>query len=623
MSSAIRHRGPDDHGSWESADRCLAFGFRRLAIVDLSPNGHQPMSSASGRFVMVFNGEVYNHAELRRELASHGARFRGHSDTEVMLAAFEAWGIGPAVQRFVGMFALAVWDAERRELSLVRDRLGIKPLYLYQAPGLITFGSELKALRLGPGFDAALDPVAFSDYLRYLYIAAPRTPYARVSKLLPGHLLTIRDPAQALLPGEPYWSLAEVGSAGVAQPFSGTEAEGVEAFDTLLQESIALRMEADVPLGALLSGGIDSSTVVAIMQERSARPVKTFTVGFEEGVHDESAHARAIARHLGTDHSELMLSSASALTVVPRLARMFDEPLADASQIPTFLISELARRSVTVALTGDGGDELFGGYNRYIHGVRTIARARRVPARIGRFAGHGLRLLSADAWDRLHSLACSAAGRKPQVRLAGTKLHKLSRVLGEASDESRYRALLSAWHTPSGLLASRAIGDDRMSQVMQAGKLGLLDRMMLADQQIYLPDDLLAKVDRASMAVSLEARVPLLDHRLVEFSWRLPQSWKIRGGVGKWILRQSLYRRIPRALVERPKVGFTVPIGAWMRGDLRPWARDLLSQEAVAQHGLLDPVAVGAEWRRFERTGENEMGVWALVMLSAWCAEWH
>jgi len=625
MIGPIAHRGPDDSGTWVDEHAGVALGFRRLAILDLSPQGHQPMRSASGRYLITFNGEVYNYLDLRRELETFGHRFNGQSDTEVMLAAFEQWGIEHAVRRFAGMFAIAVWDAQARTLTLVRDRLGKKPLYIYREPGLITFGSELKALFAGPSFDRSIDRNAVASYLRYLCVPAPATIFERAIKLKPAHLLTVID-ADAPLPApRSYWSLEQVARHGLADPFKGSDSDAVDALDALLAEAVRRRLRSDVPLGALLSGGIDSSTVVALMQEASSRPVKTFTIGFAEASFDEAGHAAQIAAHVGTEHSELRLTGEDAHTLIPRLVDIFDEPFADPSQLPTLLVSEFARRDVTVALCGDGGDELFGGYNRYVYGSQILTRVNRIPRVVRQPIGAGLGSVSAPAWDRLHQLTASVLPVPPEH--FGERIHKLGHLLNAGSMADMYRSLLSAWQQPEALLADDFIADvdaeaDVTGRIMDgASPSDVLDRMMLADQLMYLPDDLLAKVDRASMAVSLEVRAPLLDHEVVEFSWRLPQAMKVCGATGKCILRQVLYRHVPKHLVERPKMGFSVPIDAWLRGPLREWARDLLFSDGG--RGWFDTTAVARAWQELcdGRPGAGT-AVWAAVMLQAWRARW-
>jgi asparagine synthase (glutamine-hydrolysing) len=628
MIAPIAHRGPDDAGVWLDEQAGIALGFRRLAILDLSPQGHQPMRSPSGRFVIAFNGEIYNFVNLRRELEPHGCIFRGQSDTEVILAAFEQWGIRYAVQRLIGMFAIAVWDVQRRELTLVRDRLGKKPLYVYREPGLITFGSELKALFEGPSFDRALDRTALTAYLRYLCVPAPRTIFRHAIKLPPAHLLTIADPRAPLPAAQSYWSLEQVARDGLTDPLPGGDDEAIDALDALLTDAVRCRLRSDVPLGALLSGGIDSSVVVALMQEACARPVKTFTIGFAEGAFDEAPHAAAVAAHLGTDHAGLRLTARDAQTLIPRLVDIFDEPFADPSQLPTLLVSQFARQDVTVALCGDGGDELFGGYNRYVYGSQIMTRVNRIPRAVRQPVGAGIGSVSAPAWDRLHAFTAAMVSGVPHEHF-GERVHKLGRLLNAGSMADMYRSLLSAWQQPESLLADQCYADAYAGDVTErildgAGPAPLLDRMMLADQLMYLPDDLLAKVDRASMAVSLEVRAPLLDHRVVEFSWRLPRSCKVRGAVGKWILRQVLYRRVPKHIVERPKMGFSVPIDQWLRGPLRQWAEGLLFDNARASRGWFDPQAVRRAWLALQ-DGHTHAGtaLWAVVMFQAWRERWH
>ena len=625
MIGPIAHRGPDDSGTWIAERAGVALGLSRLAILDLSPLGHQPMRSPSGRYVITFNGEVYNYLDLRRELEAFGFRFNGGSDTEVMLAAFEQWGIDQAVQRFAGMFAIAVWDAQERALTLVRDRLGKKPLYVYREPGLITFGSELKALMAGPSFDRSIDRNAIASYLRYLCVPSPATIFARAIKLPPAHLMTVSDPSAPLPAPRSYWSLEQVARDGLARPFEGDEGEAVDALESVLTEAVRCRLRSDVPLGALLSGGVDSSTVVALMQEASRRPVKTFTIGFAEASFDEAHHAAQIAKHVGAEHSELRLTGEDAHTLIPRLVDIFDEPFADPSQLPTLLVSQFARREVTVALCGDGGDELFGGYNRYVYGSQILARVSRIPRLVRQPVGAGLSGVSANTWDRFQQLTASVLPL-PQEHF-GERVHKLGHLLNAGSISGMYRSLLSAWQRPESLLSGDLLsgvdhGADRTASIMDGSSPSdVLDRMMLADQLMYLPDDLLAKVDRASMAVSLEVRAPLLDHKVVELSWRLPQSMKGRGAAGKRVLRDVLFRRVPRQLIERPKMGFSVPIDAWLRGPLRSWARDLLF--ADGQRGWFDANAVTRAWQDLcEGRPRAGTAVWAAVMLQAWRARW-
>lgn len=623
MSTQIAHRGPDDDGAWVEPTAGLALAFRRLSIIDLSAAGHQPMRSASGRYMLLFNGEVYNYREIAALLSSEGFQFRGQSDTEVILAAFERWGITAAVKQFVGMFAIAVWDATLRQLSLIRDRLGIKPVYYYQRAGLFSFGSELKALVAGPEFDRSLDDDALEDYLRYLCVPAPRTIYRHARKLLPGHILTIANPA-AQVASKAYWSAEDAYASGLANQFDGSDDEAVDELTRLLSDAVRLRMRADVPMGALLSGGIDSTTVVAMMQANATQPTRTFSIGFPGTEHDEAAHAASVAAALGTDHTELSVTAGEALEVVPLLPTMFDEPFADPSQIPTYLVSRLARRHVTVALTGDGGDELFGGYERYIRGERIMSGIVRVPHAVRQLAATGIGAVSAQSWDRAYRGVASIFSPVRGQRLAGEKFRKLGELLRYESQAEMYRSLLSAWQDPSVCLMQAVTDRSRIDDLLDDGRnMPVLDRMMLVDQRTYLADDLLAKVDRASMAVSLEARVPILDHRVVEFSWRLPRRFKVRGGCGKWALRQVLYRHIDRALVDRPKVGFSVPIADWLRGPLRDWGNDLLSSSRTSTPEPFRMDWVQRVWSDFQsRRSENALGLWAILMFKAWESRW-
>lgn len=625
LIAPIVHRGPDDAGTWIEPERRAAFGFRRLAILDLSAAGHQPMASASGRYTIAFNGEVFNFGELRNELEARGASFRGHSDTEVMLAAFEAWGVEAAVRRFVGMFAFALWDAREGTVTLVRDRLGIKPLYVARAGGSVVFGSELKSIAAHPDFQRRVNHDAVGAYLRYLYVPTPASIYQDAQKLPPGTMLTLRDPAAEFPTPHAYWTVADAAAAGRANPLRGSDAESTDALERLLLEVVKLRMIADVPLGALLSGGIDSSLVVALMQQLSSRPVRTFTIGFDDPQHDEAAHAAAVAAHLGTEHTPLRLTGHDALEVVPRLSQMYDEPLADPSQIPTFLVSALARRSVTVALTGDGGDELFTGYNRYVHGESQITRLQGLPRPLRQLAGRALHALPRSGWDRAAAAVGGIGSGPTKLRLAGEKAHKLGHLMRERSPGQMYRSLMSAWQDPRQLAPRASDAFDAIVRGIEgASELPLMERMMLVDQGTYLAEDLLAKVDRASMAVSLEARVPLLDHRVVEFSWRVPRHQRVRDGRGKFLLREVLYRHVPAAIVDRPKMGFSVPVDAWLRGPLRDWAESLLDPRAMRDEGVLDATAVRNAWDGFlGGRGASGLAMWTVLMFRAWSAEWR
>jgi asparagine synthase (glutamine-hydrolysing) len=623
MIRPLTHRGPDDEGVWVDEAGGVALGFRRLAIIDLSPGGHQPMASRSGRYHLVFNGEIYNFCELRRQLEQSGHTFKGHSDTEVVLAAFDQWGVREAISRSIGMFAMAVWGTSLRELSLVRDRLGKKPLFVYREPGLVTFGSELKALVAGPSFDRAINPRALASYLRYLYVPAPQSIFQHVIKIPAGHILTIREPRDPLPGSESYWSLRDIARAGFTSRFDGSDDEAIDELDQLLHDAVRRRLQSDVPLGALLSGGIDSSVVVAMMQEAGGRPTRTYTIGFDDEAFDEASHAARVAASLGTDHTGLRLTGEDARALVPRLPEIFDEPLADPSQLPTLLVSQLARRDVTVALSGDGGDELFGGYNRYVYGTRVLPRVSRIPRTLRRAVAAGVSCVPSSAWDRLAGLSSILPG-VPAARV-GERIGKLTHVMAASSVGDMYCSLLSAWQRPAHLVDGGPTVDDLNEAVLRETEPGaLLDRMMLADQLTYLPDDLLAKLDRASMAVSLEVRAPLLDHRIVEFSWRLPHRFKLRDGVGKWILRQVLYRRLPKAVIERPKMGFSIPIDRWLRGPLRNWAADLLSPAELERGGLLASAPIIGTWRDLQ-AGRCRAGaaLWAVLMFQAWRTRWQ
>ncbi len=619
MAAELTHRGPDDSGVWCDATAGIGFGHARLSIIDLSRAGHQPMQSAANRYAIAFNGEIYNYrllrAELERELDR--ASWRGHSDTETLLAGFERWGIEATLKRCVGMFALAVWDRDERTLILARDRLGEKPLFYGWQGNTFLFGSELKALRVHPAFHAEVDPDSVARFLRFGYVPAPRSIYRGINKVPPGMLLRLRA-GERELTAVPYWSLLEVVRAGLASPFKGSEAEAIDALEARLTEAITLQQIADVPLGAFLSGGVDSSVIVALMQAHASRPVRSFTIGFREGQYDEAAHARAVAAHLGTDHTELYVTPDEARAVIPRLPRLYDEPFADVSQIPTFLVSQLARRDVTVSLSGDAGDELFGGYNRYAWARRLL----RVPLPVRRLASVALRAASPQQWDRIFGWVRPVLPATLRVRMPGDQAHKLARVLGGPSDAAMYERMVSIWQDPAeaGARGADSTLASRWSDVARADSPE--HRMMALDMLTYLPDDILCKVDRAAMGVSLETRVPFLDHRVVEFAWQLPLRMKVRGGQGKWILRQLLHRYVPPDLVERPKMGFGVPIDSWLRGPLREWAEDLLAESSLRAAGDLDPIRVRERWREHLSGRRNwQYQLWTVLMLQAWRAE--
>ena len=620
MSDSIAHRGPDDSGEWSDAAAGVMIAFRRLAIIDVTAAGHQPMTSASGRYVIAFNGEVYNFEQIRAELREHGLapEFRGHSDTEVMLAAIEAWGLEAAVKRFIGMFAIALWDRRERRLHLVRDRFGVKPMYYGFSGRTFLFGSELKALRQHPDFDDTIDRGALALYVRYLYVPAPYTIYESYRKLEPGTILTIDAPhAQPVITR--YWSVREVAERGVANRFRGTEAEAADHLDALLRDAIGLRMIADVPLGVFLSGGIDSSVVTALMQAQSSRPVRTFTIGFNERGYDEARHAAAIARHLGTAHTEMYVTPRDAMDVIPKLPSMYDEPFADSSQIPTHLVSAMARRHVTVSLSGDGGDELFGGYTRYFLGQKFLNKVRSVPRPMRRVVGRSLLKVGTSTWDRLAVVADPFRLTRLRTR-TGQRIHKIARSLVTGDADQTYFELV--WHWDDIVVGAERPYLALADRATWPALADPIERMMYLDQISYLVDDILVKVDRASMAVSLEAREPLLDHRLAEFAWTLPLAMKVRNGVGKHLLRRVLYRYVPQSLIDRPKMGFGIPMDDWLRGPLREWAESLLSERRLREEGLIDPEPVRARWEEFAAgNGDWHLYVWAILMFEAWMDE--
>lgn len=620
MANMIVHRGPDSEGYWHNAASGIALGHRRLAIVDLSPAGAQPMHSACGRYVLAFNGEVYNHLDLRKALDD--LPWRGHSDTESLLAGFSAWGVSATLQRCTGMFAIAVWDKEERTLTLARDRLGEKPLYYgWQGQGesnCFLFGSDLAALKAHPAFAADINRVALALYMRHNAIAAPHSIYQGIYKLPPGCLLTVslaaREPKVV-----PYWSLPELAEHGVAHPFAGTDAEAVDALETLLKDTVRQQMVADVPLGAFLSGGIDSSIIVALMQAQSSRPVKTFTIGFNEEGYNEALQAKAVARHLGTEHAELYVTPQQALDVIPKLPSLYSEPFADSSQIPTFLVCQLARQQVTVSLSGDAGDELFGGYNRYVFTRNLWRWIGHLPLPLRRLAATGICGLSPTAWNALLRPLQPLMPASLRQANVGDKLHKGAGVLASPSVDALYLGLVTHWG-PDGLVlgAQEPLTHLRGKRLPLTG-LDEVQRIMALDTITYLPDDILVKVDRAAMGVSLETRLPFLDHRVVEFAWQLPQHLKLRDGVGKWALRQVLYRYVPKDLIERPKMGFGVPIDSWLRGPLREWAEDLLSELRLSQEGFFNPAPIRQKWAEHLSGQRNwQHHLWDVLMFQAW-----
>ncbi len=616
MTASLEHRGPDDEGYFLDKDRGVGLGHRRLSVLDRSPEGHQPMFSASGRYVLAYNGEIYNLRELRRaiERTPEGApSFRGHSDTELLLAAIDRFGLEGALARSAGMFALALWDRQESRLSLARDRLGKKPLAYAETRSGLVFGSEVRALRRWPELDREVSREALRAYLRFGHVPSPHAIYRFVRKVPAGAILTL-DVAAAEPRCSRYWDATERCLRGIENPLPGSEEDAADALESVLRRAIAERMVADVPIGAFLSGGIDSSAVVALMQEQSRSPVRTFSIGYAEPAYDESVQAAAVAAHLGTEHHTLRVTAAEALSVVPELARIYDEPFADSSQIPTYLLSRFARQRVTVVLTGDGGDELFGGYNRHLYAPWVLRASSVVPAGLRAAAASAIEAVPPDRWNRL----LTANGRvAPPVRLPGQKAHKLAGVFGASSHEVLYERLRSQWAEP-GKVVLGARGEAR-SEVSAPSALPTRERCMLDDLLTYLPDDILVKVDRATMAVSLEARAPLLDHRVVELAFRIPIHHKVSGARTKRVLRRVLHRYVPRHLVERPKMGFGVPIGEWLRGPLREWAEDTLAPSRLRDDGYFDEGVVRARLAghlRGERDASAEL--WCVLMFQAW-----
>ena len=623
MADALLHRGPNDGDVWLDTKLGVALAHRRLAILDLSPAGHQPMHSACGRYVAAYNGEIYNWGELRSELDALGRApaWRGHSDTEVLLAGIVAWGLEETLRRARGMLALALWDRQEKTLTLARDRIGEKPLYYGRVGGAFIFGSELKALRTLPDARFDLDPGALALMLRYGYVPAPHSIYQGIFKLMPGMLLQVPADGSFGDP-KPWWSFAMAAQEGAGNRRALSDDEAVDSLETVLSAAIGEQMVADVPLGALLSGGLDSSMVVALMQKRSTRPVRTFTIGFAEGDYNEATHAKAVARHLGTEHTELHVAPAQAREIIPRLPDIYDEPFADSSQIPTTLLCALTQKHVTVCLSGDAGDELFGGYNRYFWATSLWRRIGHVPPWLRRASAGGLTTVPARFWNGTFSALSSLLPTQLRVSNPGDKLHKLADILGAPSPEDLYRELVSQWRGP---LPLRGIAEPPTFLADPSHWPALpsfTERMMAVDTLTYLPDDILVKVDRAAMAASLETRVPFLDPRVIDFAWNLPLRQKVRDGQGKWLLRQLLYRHVPKAMVDRPKQGFGVPIEHWLRGPLRDWAEDLLSPTALAADGLLDPAPIRAMWQRHLSGRNVQHALWNVLMYQAWRKRW-
>lgn len=624
MANALRQRGPDNLGVWVDAEAGIALGHRRLSIIDLTEAGHQPMHSACGRYVVVYNGEIYNFMALKSELQVKGHIFHGHSDTEVLLAAIIEWGVEGAVRRFNGMFAFALWDRTDKRLWLVRDRIGEKPLYYGWVGKTFIFGSELKTFYENPDFTAEIDRNTLALYLRFCYVPAPYSIYCGIYKLLPSAILNINaSKAEATPVPTSYWSFKDTAEYGSSNVFTDSADEIINRLDSLLRDAVRIRMVADVPLGAFLSGGVDSSTIVALMQTQSAWPVKTFTIGFDKDSYNEAISAKAVAGHLGTDHTELYITAEDVMSVIPEMPSLYDEPYSDSSQIPTYLVSRLARRHVTVCLSGDGGDELFGGYNRYFWGRSIWFKLRGIPPWTKGIAAMMMTALSPQIWDFLFEKMRLLLPTVFKQRNPGDKLHKLSEALSAQSPAEMYIKLVSLWKKPSDLVIGA------VEPVTALGSLTDLSDftqwMMFMDTLSYLPDDILVKLDRASMGVGLEARVPFLDHRIIEFAWRMPLSMKIHNGQGKWLLRRLLYKKyVPKELIDSPKCGFGVPIGIWLRGPLRQWAESMLEVSRLKNEGFFNPEPIKRKWEEHlsgKRNWQNYL--WNVLMFQAWKEQWN
>lgn len=622
MSSTLIHRGPDNHGIWTDCNAGISLGHRRLSILDLSPEGHQPMASASERYIITFNGEIYNFKVIRRELERLGVIFRGHSDTEIMLAAIEEWGLTSAVTRFVGMFAFALWDRKTNLLHLVRDRMGEKPLYYGWSNNTFIFASELKAIKVHPDFKGEIDRDALTLYLRHCYIPSPYSIYKGIYKLPPGSILTVETSNPTAKP-KSYWSVLAAAEKGISMPFSGTDTEAIGLLDSLLRDVIKQQMIADVPLGAFLSGGIDSSAIVALMQSISSQPVKTFTIGFNEEGYNEAQHAKKVANHLGTNHTEMYVTAQEAIDVIPKLPTLYDEPFSDSSQIPTYLVSLLAKQHVTVCLSGDGGDELFYGYNRYFIAQRIWNKLSRIPFPIRYPMSALIKAVPISFWNNIFGWMSPLVKKYSRTGNVGDKIHKLADFTGINNFVMLYKMLISHWKDPSELV----INSTEPNLIIDQPKgvtCGEHNFMMFLDSTTYLPDDILVKVDRASMGVSLESRIPLLNHGIVEFSWSLPFSMKYRDGQSKWLLRQVLYKYVPKEIIDRPKMGFGLPIDGWLRGPLREWAEELLDEKRLRAEGFFNPEPIRLKWREHLEGSRNwHYYLWDVLMFQAWFEQNH
>ena len=614
MAASLQHRGPDGLGIWID-NNSLALIHTRLSILDLSDSGHQPMHSSSGRYVISFNGEIYNHLKLRKDLKSKV--FQGHSDTETLLACIEEWGLELTLKKCEGMFALALWDRSKKILMLARDRFGEKPLYYgWQGEGagsVFLFGSELKALCRHPSFRFDINRNAINLLLRHNCVPAPHSIYNKISKLMPGTILSISNNTEPKI--FEYWSLKEVAMKGLSNLYNGGDAEIINGLENVLNQSVKQKMVADVPLGAFLSGGVDSSLIVALMQQQSTRPVKTFTIGFSDDLYNEAKYAKKVAKYINTDHTELYVSHQDAIDVIPKLPNIYDEPFSDSSQIPTFLVSKLAKEHVTVGLSGDAVDELFCGYNRYLLTDRLWGKLSKLPVSMRRGLSGALSTLSPETLNKF-------LGFLPYNRV-GEKIHKAANVIGSSSIDELYLQLVSNWSNPESIvLNSSGAISQATSGIINSLQMNQIQKMMLMDTLTYLPDDILTKVDRAAMGVSLETRIPFLSCNVVDFAWHMPMNFKIRNGESKWALRQILYKYIPKEMIERPKMGFSVPIGVWLRGPLREWAEDLLDESRLRQEGFFDPTVIRKKWmEHLSGARDWQHQLWSVLMFQAWLEE--
>ena len=625
MGAEIHHRGPDDSGVWVDKQAQVAMIHRRLSILDLSSAGHQPMMSSSGRYVIIFNGEIYNHKEVRSaldyNLVSAERDWMGHSDTETLLAAIEVWGFEATLKKVRGMFAIALWDRKHRDLYLARDRIGEKPLYYGWQQGVFLFGSELKSLRIHPAFNNEIDRNSLCLQLRHSYIPAPYSIYVGINKLLPGHYLKISSTSRSTISGsvsKPYWSLQQILESNNTDVFSYPKGDAISSLDSLLRDIVAEQMLADVPLGAFLSGGIDSTLIVSLMQSLSTNPVNTFTIGFNESGYDEAKYAKSIANYLGTNHTEMYVTSEQALDVIPYLPILFDEPFSDPSQIPTYLVSKMTKQHVTVALSGDAGDELFGGYNRYFQTEKWWGTIDKVPLFLRLLASKAISSTPPYIFTRIAHVAAAVSSNRLQWPNLANNIYKISSILAVDSRSKLYNNFVSNWHDPGAVVVN---GSEPITQI-DTSKFNfnnIVDQMMALDTITYLPDDILCKVDRASMGASLETRVPMLDHRAIEFAWQLPRSMKIRDGQGKWILREILDKYVPRELIHRPKMGFGVPIDAWLRGSMRDWAESLIDESRLKSEGYFHPAPIRQKWNEHVSQRRNwQYHLWDVLMFQVW-----